>query len=77
MFVNRWSGPVKERPNLGVELCSKSELSGTVDGFITTLPRWVQLCKGQAQAIENITMGASRACSLTEEMIQPLKVLDL
>lgn len=77
VFVNRWGNPVKERPNLAAELCSKSELSRTVDGFITTLPRWEQLYKGQAQAIENIPMGVSRACSHAEEIIQPLKVLDM
>ena len=77
VFINRWSNPVKERPNLGAELCNKHELSRTVNGFITALPRWEQLYKGQAQAIENIPLSASRACSCSEEIIQPLKVLDM
>lgn len=66
VFINRWSNPVKERANLGAELCSEFELSRTVDGFITALPRWEQLYKGQAQAIENIPMSASWTCSHTE-----------
>lgn len=69
MLINRWVKPVKERPNLGGELCSKSELSRTVDGFITALPKWQQSDRGQAQATENIPMRASRACSHTEEII--------
>lgn len=54
VFINRWSYPVKERPNLGAELCSKPGLSRTVDGFTTALPRWEQLCKGQVQAMETM-----------------------
>lgn len=69
MFINRWSKPVKERPNLGAVLCGESELSRTVDGFITALPKWEQLHKGQAQAIETIPVSVSRACSHTEEII--------
>lgn len=65
VFISKPSNPVKERPNLGAELCSKSELSRTVDGFIVVLPRWEQLYRQQAQAIESVPMSASRAYPFT------------
>lgn len=49
VFINRWSNPVKERANLGAELCSEFELSRTIDGFITALPRWNNYTKGRSR----------------------------
>lgn len=72
VFISRWSNPVKD---LKAELCSKCKLSRTVDGFITTLPRWEQLYKGQAQAIRNIPMNAGRRNNKTSESLRHIKRL--
>lgn len=59
---------------MGEELLSKSELSRIVKGFVPALPR---LNKGQAQAIKNISVSATGACSQAERITWPPKALEM